>query len=65
MLDVSLLFKIGATGILIIILDKVLKSNGKEDIAAITNLAGIVIILMMVINLIAKLFSTVKTMFQL
>lgn len=65
MLDVSLIFKIGATGILLIILDKVLKSNGKEDIAAITNLAGIVIILMMVINLIAKLFSTVKTMFQL
>ncbi|MDP4087759.1 MAG: stage III sporulation protein AC [Bacillota bacterium] len=65
MLDVSLIFKIGATGILLIILDKVLKSNGKEDIAAITNLAGIVIILMMVINLIAKLFNTVKTMFQL
>ncbi len=65
MLDVSLIFKIGATGVLLIILDKVLKSNGKEDIAAITNLAGIVIILMMVINLIAKLFSTVKTMFQL
>lgn len=65
MLDVSLLFKIGATGILIIILDKVFKSNGKDDLAAITNLAGIVIILMMVITLIAKLFSTVKTMFQL
>ncbi|MDT8716587.1 stage III sporulation protein AC [Clostridium sp. 19966] len=65
MLDVSLLFKIGATGILLIILDKVLKSNGKDDIAAITNLAGIVIILMMVINLINKLFEAVKTMFSL
>jgi stage III sporulation protein AC len=43
----------------------VLKSNGKDDIAAITNLAGIVIILMMVINLIAKLFNEVKVMFQL
>ncbi|WP_139904270.1 stage III sporulation protein AC [Clostridium thermarum] len=65
MLDVSLLFKIGATGILLIILDKVLKSNGKDDVAAITNLAGIVIILMMVISLISKLFKDVQAMFQL
>ncbi|NLM35718.1 MAG: stage III sporulation protein AC [Clostridiales bacterium] len=65
MLDISLLFKIGATGVVLIVLDKVLKSNGKDDIAAITNLAGIVIILMMVISLIAKLFNDVKVMFQL
>lgn len=65
MLDVSLIFKIGATGILLVILDKVLKSNGKEDIATIANMAGIVIILMMVINLINQLFNSVKTMFQL
>jgi stage III sporulation protein AC len=65
MLDVSLLFKIGATGIVLIILDKVLKSNGKDDVAAITNLAGIVIILMMVISLISKLFKDVQAMFQL
>lgn len=65
MLDISLIFKIGATGIVLIILDKVLKSNGKDDIAAITNLAGIVIILMMVISLISKLFNDVRVMFQL
>jgi len=64
MLDVSLLFKIGATGILIIIIDKVLKSGGKEDIAVVANLAGIILILMMVINLISKLFTSVKTLFQ-
>jgi len=63
-LDVSLLFKIGATGILIIIIDKVLKSGGKEDIAVVANLAGIVLILMMVINLVSKLFTSVKTLFQ-
>ncbi|KOA20947.1 stage III sporulation protein AC/AD protein family protein [Clostridium homopropionicum DSM 5847] len=65
MLDVSLIFKIAAVSILIIILDKILESTGKKDYAVITNLAGIVIVLMMVINLINKLFSTVKTMFQL
>lgn len=48
-----------------IIIDKILKSSGKDDFAVITNLAGIIIILMMVINLISKLFTAVKTMFQL
>ncbi|WP_055667682.1 stage III sporulation protein AC [Desnuesiella massiliensis] len=65
MLDISLLFKIGGAGILLVILDKVLKSSGKDDIAAITNIAGVVIILLMVITLISKLFDSVKTMFQL
>lgn len=65
MLDVSILFKIAGLAILLIILDKVLKASGKDDIATITNLTGIVIILTMVINLISKLFSSVKTMFTL
>lgn len=65
MLDVSIIFKIAAVGILMIIIDKILKSSGKDDFAVITNLAGIIIILMMVINLISKLFTAVKTMFQL
>ena len=65
MLDINLIFKIGATGILLIVLDKVLKSSGKDDIAAITNIAGVVIILMMIISLISKLFNEVKTMFNL
>lgn len=65
MLDVSSIFKIAAVGILIIIIDKILKSSGKDDYAVMVNLAGIVIVLMMVISLISKLFDTVKTMFQL
>lgn len=64
MLDISLLFKIGAFGILIIILDKILKTAGKDEIAVVTNIAGIVIILIMLISLISKLFAAVKTMFQ-
>jgi stage III sporulation protein AC len=65
MLDVGLLFKIGAFGIFLMILEKVLKASGKDDIAMITNLSGIVIILMMVIGLISKLFGSVRTMFTL
>ncbi|APH14050.1 stage III sporulation protein AC [Clostridium sporogenes] len=65
MLDIELIFKIAGVSILIIILDKILKSSGKDDYAVVTNLAGIVVILMMVINLINKLFNAVKTMFQI
>lgn len=65
MLDIGLLFKIAVIGILIVIIDKILKGSGKDDIAVLTNMAGIVIILMLVINLINKLFNAVRTMFQL
>lgn len=65
MLDINLIFKIGAVSILVIILDKILKTSGYDDYAVITNLAGIVVILMMVINLINKLFNAVRTMFWL
>jgi stage III sporulation protein AC len=65
MLDISLIFKIAGVGILLVVLDKVLKESGKSEVATLTNIAGVMIILMMVINLIAKLFDAVKTMFLL
>lgn len=65
MLDVSILLKIGGAGVLLVILEKVLKSGGKEDIAVIANIAGIVIILLMIVSLISDLFQSVKTMFML
>ncbi|WP_040211880.1 stage III sporulation protein AC [Clostridium polynesiense] len=64
MLDVSLLFKIGGAGILIIIIDKILTTSGKSELATITNLTGLLIILLMVINLINQLFTSLKTMFM-
>ncbi|MEN8075628.1 stage III sporulation protein AC [Clostridioides difficile] len=65
MFDVSLLFKIGAMGILLMVIEKILKGNGKDDIAVLANLAGIVIILVTIIGMISNLFDTVKTMFSL
>ena len=65
MLDISILFKIGAMGVLLIVIDKVLKASGKDDVAVIINIAGVVIILITVIGLISDLFNTVKTMFML
>lgn len=65
MLDVDLLFKMAAISLIVIILDKILKTSGKDELAVITNIAGTVIILLMVIDLINKLFLSVRTMFQL
>ncbi|SFA87812.1 stage III sporulation protein AC [Clostridium frigidicarnis] len=63
-MDINILFKIGGLGIILLILEKVLKSSGKDDIATMVNIAGVVIILLMVISMIAKLFDSVKTMFM-
>ena len=65
MFDVSLLFKIGAMGVLLMVIEKILKGNGKEEIAVLANLAGIIIILITVIGMISNLFDTVRTMFSL
>lgn len=62
-MDISLIFKIAAVGILIAVLDKVLKSMGKDEQATLVTLSGLVIVLMMVINLISKLFDSIKTLF--
>lgn len=61
--DISVLLKIGGAGIILLVLDKVLTSSGKGEIAAITNIAGVVIILLMIVSIIGDLFSTLKTMF--
>lgn len=64
-IDVNLIFRIAAVGILIAVLDQVLKRSGREEQALMTTLAGLVVVLFMVITVISRLFDTVKTMFQL
>lgn len=63
--DVDVLFKIAAIGIVISILSKVLDEAGRKEQAQMTTLVGVVIVLMMVIQMINRLFTTVKMMFQL
>lgn len=63
--NVDILFKIAAIGIVISILSKVLDEAGRKEQAQLTTLVGVVIVLMMVIQLIDQLFTTVKTLFHL
>ena len=64
-MDINLLFKIAAIGILVAVLHQVLVRAGREDQAMMTTLAGLVIVLTMVIKEISGLFTTVRTIFNL
>lgn len=64
-MDINLLFKIAAIGILVAVLHQVLVRAGREDQAMMTTLAGLVIVLTMVIKEISTLFTSVRTMFGL
>ena len=64
-MDVDLIFKIAAIGILVAVLNQVLSRAGRYEQAMMTTLAGLVVVLMMVVREIAALFTLVKTLFQL
>lgn len=64
-MDVNIIFKIGAIGILVAVLYMVLKNTGREELALMAALGGLVVVLMMVIQMIGELFENVRTIFQL
>ncbi len=64
-MDVNLIFRIAAIGIVITVINKVLYQSGREEMAMMTTLAGVVVVLMMVISLVSNLFDSVRTMFHL
>ena len=64
-MDVDLIFKIAAIGILVAVLNQVLSRAGRDEQAMMTTLAGLVVMLMMVVQEIAQLFTMVKTLFHL
>ena len=64
-MEINLLFKIAAIGILVAVLHQVLVRAGREDQAMMTTLAGLVIVLSIVIKEISTLFETVRVLFNL
>ena len=63
-MEIDLIFKIAAVGIIVSILNQVLVRSGREEQATMTSLAGLVVVLMMLANKIAELFDLVKTLFE-
>ena len=64
-MNVDLIFKIAAIGILVSVLNQVLARSGRDEMATMTALVALVVVLMMVVQEISALFDLVKTLFDL
>lgn len=62
-MDIDLIFKIAAVGIIVSILNQVLVRTGREEQATMTTLAGLIVVLMVIVQEISSLFDMVKTLF--
>lgn len=63
-MGVDLIFRIAGIGILVAVISQLLKQTGRDEIATITAIAGLVIALLMVIDLIGTLFESVRRVFE-
>ncbi len=64
-MDVDMIFKIAAIGIIVAILNQLLVRSGREEQAMLTTLAGLIVVLTMIVTQISTLFSTIKSLFGL
>ena len=64
-MDVDLIFKIAAVGILVAVLNQLLIRSGREEQAMMTTLAGLVVVMMILVQEISGLFQLIKTLFYL
>ena len=64
-MDVDLIFRIAAIGILVSVLNQVLSRSGRDEQATMTTLAGLVVVLVMVVQEISSLFDLEKNLFDL
>ena len=63
-MDIELIFKIAAVGIIVSVLNQLLSRSGREEQATMTTLAGLVVVLMIVAQKISELFNLIKTLFD-
>ena len=63
-MDVELIFKIAAVGIIVAVLSQLLIRSGREEQAMLTTLAGLIVVLTMIISQISSLFETIKRLFN-
>ena len=63
-MDIDLIFKIAAIGSIVAVLNQLLVRSGREEQALMTTLAGLVVVLMILVQEISDLFDMIKTLFQ-
>lgn len=64
-MDITLIFKIAAVGILVSVVSQVLKHSGREEQAFLTSLAGLILVLLWIVPYISELFETIRRLFSL
>ncbi len=64
-MEITLIFKIAAVGILVSVINQVLKHSGREEQAFLTSLSGLLLVLLWIIPYISQLFETIKNLFHL
>ena len=64
-MNINLIFKIAAVGILVSLLSQVLKHSGRDEQAFLTSLAGLVLVLFWLVPYIYELFDSIKKLFEL
>lgn len=64
-MQIDVIFKIAAIGIILTVITQILKKSNNDDIATLVSLAGLVIVLTLVINMVSELFETIKNIFYL
>lgn len=64
-MDIEIIFKIAAIGIIVTIVCQVLKKSDRDDVATIVSLAGLIIVLMLVLDMVAELFTSIRGIFDL
>lgn len=63
-MNIEIIFKIAGVGLLTAIMGQILKQSGKDEIATLSTLAGLIIVIVMVLNLCGDLFSSLKSIFN-
>lgn len=64
-MEVNIIFKIAAVGILVSVISQILKHSGREEHAFLTSLAGLILVLYWIVPYIYELFETIKSLFSL
>lgn len=64
-MEIGLIFKIAAVGIIVSVIGQVLKHSGREEQAFLTSLAGLILVLMWIVPYIYDLFRTIQKLFEL
>jgi stage III sporulation protein AC len=64
-MDIDILIRIAAIGILVTVISQILTRAGREEIATLATISGLIVVVVMVMNMVSELFSSIRAMFSL